>query len=184
MNQILSTSITILLCKRLYKWYKYIAQGRINIYYNSHSYRLLKGFWEKIKICFRYSFLGKITAIEQEKAFVSLTHSRTVQYLINFYQRWIDKIINYSRASLTTESAKYTKEEFRLSPMKITSTIVVTAIIVNVALSIVLQKQIGLWGWLLRGLFLFVGVGGISCGADWPTVKRNSAILKTMLKEN
>ena len=138
---------------------------------------MAESLWEKIKICFRYSFLGRITEIKEINLAV-LDNSRAVRCLICFYKRWRDKIIHYSKTSSTVNLAEDTKEQFVLSPAKLISIIIVTAILVNVALSIILHKQIGLWGWLMRGLFLFAGVSGLFCQADWPTIKKSSILLR------
>lgn len=179
MSQILNTSIAISLLKRSYEWYARIEQMLIDIYYNSQTHRLTKGFREKIKICFRYSFLGRITE-ERETTPLTLDNSQVVQYMIDFYKRWKNKIIRYSKISLTVGLAKDTKEELYFSPVRVISIITVTTIMINVVLSIVLQKQIGLWGWLMRVLFLFLGFGGLFCRVDWLTVKKNSVFLRKM----
>ena len=162
MKQILSSSISILLLKRYYVWYRaIIGKKRNDFWYNSHLYKLIRIFCEKRSTYFKYSALASITAKGQMSLGV-LDNSRTIQYLFNFYKSWIGKIINYLGISLAAESAKSIKEQLSLFPVRVVSIILMTAVIVNLSLSIVLQRQIGLWGWLLRGLFLFVGVGGLS----------------------
>lgn len=181
LREILDTSIAISLLRYFYRWYGKIEQRLIDIYCNSQTWRLAKGFCAGVKTYFRYSFLGRITEIKQASPGV-LDGSRVLQYLINFYKRWKDKIIRCSGTSLAACAAKDVKTELYLSPTKIISIIVVTAILVNAGLSIILHKQIVLWGWLMRGLFLFVGVSGLFCQADWLTLKNNSIILRLVRK--
>lgn len=175
LKKISDISLSAVLLQYFYKWHGKIEQRVMGIYCHSQIYRLLKAYCAKAKICFRYSFLGKMTEAKQVTPAV-LDNSRVVRYLINFYKGWRDAIINYSKVSSTINLIEDTREQFTLSPTKIISIIIVTAILVNLALSIILDKQIGLWGWLMRGLFLFVGVAGLFCQADWQAIKKNSIL--------
>ncbi len=175
------TSIVISLFRYFYKWYDYIEQRLIGIYHKSQTGRLAKGFCRGAKICFRYSFLGRISETKQTSS-GAYDRSWAVQYLINCYKRWKDKAMCYLRTSLAISLSKNTKKTLYFPPVRITSVIVVIAVITNVFLSIVLQKQISLWGWLMRGLFLFAGVVCLFCKADWVAVKSNSIILRKLGK--
>lgn len=179
LREILDTSIVILFFKYFYRWYGKIKQRPIDIYCHSQTCKLVKPFWEKVKICSKFSFLGRITEIKQASLRV-LDSSRAVRYLIRFYKRWRNKVIHYSKSSSTINLTEDTKNEFILSPAKIIGIVIVTAILANVVLAIILQKQISLWGWLMRGLFLFTGTSGLFCQADWPTVKESSVCLRRL----
>lgn len=87
-------------------------------------------------------------------------------------------MIFYLGISSTISLTEDAKEQFVFSPVKMISAIIFTTVVVNTALSFILAKQIGLWGWLMRGLFLFVGISGLSCQADWSTVKKGSVFLR------
>ena len=155
-------------------------EAKINsVYLKSFTQRLIKKINETIKVCFRYSFLGRITEPKQAPPMV-LDNSRAVRYSISFYKKWRDKTIHYLRSSFTFSLAKDTKEQFVLSPVRIISLIVIITIFVNAVLSVILQKQMYLWSFLIRVLFLFAGTAGLSCEADWPTVKKSSVLLKKM----
>ena len=181
LRKISDASIILSLFRYLYKWYGYIEQRLIGIYHDSQTCRLAKGVCGGVKICFRYSFLGRISETKQTSS-GAYNRSWTVQYLINCYKRWKDKAMCYLRTSLAILLAKNTKKILYFSPVRIISIIVVIAVITNVFLSIVLQKQISLWGWLMRGLFLFSGVVCLFCKADWVAVKSNSIILRKLGK--
>ena len=180
MGQILDTSIAVLVWRRFYKWYDFREQRIGFIYRDSRTFRATKAFCEGVRTCVRYSFLGRITEIREPNPAL-LGNSQAVRYLIDSCKRWKDKVIHYSRTSSTVNLTEDTKEQIVLSPAKTVGIIIVTAILVNGILSIVLQKQIGLWGWLMRGLFLFVGVAGLFCEADWRTVKGSSRFLRKMI---
>lgn len=177
LKEISDTSIVASLFRYFYRLYERLEQKAIYLYQVSQTYRLIQGLCKKIKIIFRYSFLGRIIETKQTSSKV-LENSRIVQYFIRFYKRWKDKIANYSRTSSTVVLVKDTKEGLNFSAVRTVSVIVGTTVIVNAVLSLVLQKQIGLWGWLMRGLFLFVACAGLSCKADWSTIKRNSILLR------
>ena len=179
LTEVSNTSIVVSLFRYFCRWYSHLEQRLIDIYHNSQTHRLTRGFWGKIKICFRYSFLGRTTELKQVSP-VILDNSQVVQYMIDFYKKWKDKIVNYLGTSSTVGLAKDTKKELYFSPVMIISIIVVSAITVNVFLSIILQRQIGLWGWLIRGLFLFTAVSGLFCQTDWSTVKESSVFLRKM----
>jgi len=177
MNQILDSSVTILMGKQFYKRYDFMVQKLSYIYQNSLTYGLKNSFWEKIKICLRYSFLGRITETKQITLLV-LDTSWMAQFWISFYKKWKKKLIQFLKTSSTTDLVKDTKKDLYFFPVKVISTIVIIAIITDVFLSIVLQRTVNLWGWLIRGLLFFVAFSGLFCKADWPTIKRNSVFLR------
>lgn len=179
MSQILDNSIAISLIKSIFEQYRYNEKILKNIYSKSLTYRLINKFRENVKICLKYSILGRISQ-KKKTTFLVLESSQTARYLINFLTRWKDKATRYLVTSLAVILAKDTKEQLNLSPVRVISIIVVIAITVNVILSFFLHKQIGLWGWLIRALFLFVAVSGLFSKADWSTVKRNSVFFKKM----
>lgn len=181
MNQILTTSIAVLLWRRFYKCYNSTEQIITYIFYNSQTYRLLNKFRKRIEICFKYSFLERITEIKQPNS-AALDNSRTAKYLINFYKREKDKMIHYLRTSAALTLAKDTKEDLFRFLGRTVGIITITAVVINIVLCIISQKQIGLWGWLIRGLFLFAGVLGLFCRANWPIVKGSSIFLRKMQK--
>ncbi len=178
LKELPDTSIFVLLLKHLYRWDCHTEQIIGDIYRNSQTHKLISRFWERIKVSFRFSFLGRITNIKGEGNAAVLDNSKTVQYLSDFYKRWRDKVIYCINASKAVSLAKRSEEEFYILPVKTIGIIVVVTVVTNVALSIILGREITLWGWLMRGLFLFVGAPGLFCKADWPIVKGNSIILR------
>ena len=177
LRSILETSATVVIFRGICRWYVYLEQKASYIYRDTQTYRLTKRFWEKAKVCFRYSFLGRITEIKEANPAL-LDNSRAVRYSMNFYKRWKDEVIHYSKTSSTIKLAKDTKEELYFSSVKMISLIIIITILVNAILFVILQKQMELWSFLIRALFLFVGTAGLSCSADWPTVKKGSVFLR------
>lgn len=179
LREISNTSIIISLFRYFFRWHSQLGQRMNTIYHNSQVFRLAKGFRARIIICFRDSFLGRITETGQISSRV-LDNSKLVQYLFNSYKKWKVKIIQLHQFSSTADLAKDTKEDLYSFPVRIISIIVIIAVTINVIFSFVLQKEISLWGWLIRGLFLVAAFFGLFCKEDWQTIKKNSVFLKKL----
>ncbi len=179
LREISNASIILSLFRYFFRWLSPLGQRMNTIYHNSQVFRLAKGFWARIKICFKYSFLGRITETKQISSRI-LDNSKLVQHLFNSYKKWKEKIIQLLRFSSTAHLAEDTKKDFFSFPVRTISTILITAVTINVIFSLVLQKEISLWGWLIRGLFLLVAVSGLICKADWQTIKKNSIFFKKL----
>ncbi|MFC1699093.1 hypothetical protein ACFL1I_03925 [Candidatus Omnitrophota bacterium] len=160
MSQILDTSITILFLQDLGKCCAFAQR----IYHNSQIHNLAKGFWEKINVYYRYSFLAR--TIQPKGMTATLTNSLAVQYLINFYKRYADKMVCFLRGSLAFGLAKDAEEQLNFSPVELISLILITAIFVNAFLIVVLQKPIDLWGFVIRLVFLLIATVGFYRNAE------------------
>lgn len=143
------------------------------VYLESVTHRLIEKMNETVRICFRYSFLGRITETGQT-APLGLGNSRMLQYLLHFYRRGINCLSN----SATVSVAQNLQRELYCFPVKIISIIVITTVMVNAFLLVILQIKLDLWNFLIRVLLLFVATAGLSCEADCPTVKKSSIFLK------
>jgi len=179
MNRYLENSVFLRKLGDLKQVYLTMEEKRISVYLNSFSYCLFRKIVAAIKIGFKYSFLGRVTEIREPNAVV-LDNSRVARYSIDFYKRWKDEIIHYSKTSSTISLAKDTKEELIFSLVRMISSIIIITILVNAILFVILQKQMGLWSFLIRVLFLFVGTAGLSYEADWSMVKKSSIFLRKM----
>lgn len=182
MPDFLETSIIILFFHNAYKWCRHIGQKSITIYYNSHTYRLLNELWQKIKICFRYSFLERITEERQVNPAI-LDNSKSAQYLMNLYNKRKKKADFFLRTSLAIMLTGDIKKELYSYPVRILSLSLVAIILINAVFAVILQRQIGLWNFWISILFLLTATAGLSCEADWPTIKESSIFLKKRLKD-
>lgn len=182
LREISDTSIITSLFRYFFRWHSQFGQRINTIYHNSQIFRLAKGSWTRIKISFRYSFLGRITETRQISSGV-LDNSKLIQYLFNSYKKWKHKVIQLPQFSSTADLAKDTKKALYSFPVRIISIIVIIAITINVIFSFVIQKEISLWGWLMRGLFLVAAVIGLFCKADWQTIKKNSVFLRKVVHQ-
>lgn len=162
--------------------YSILEEKTSSMYLDSLTHRLIKKVNETIKICFRYSFLGKITQIRETKPAL-LDDSWVVQYLIHLYKRWKYKITHYLGNSSAANLVKDAKEELYFSSVRMLSLIIIITILINAILSVILQKQMDLWSFFMRILLLFAGTAGLSCEADWLTVKENSVFLRKLQRD-
>jgi len=174
----IETSIFASGLNKIGRVYSYLKRGFDGIYKDSHAYRLVNGFGAKIKTFFRYSFLGRNAEIRQGVGHIILENSYVAKYTFSLYKKCKAKIINYLRMCLMVEALRDLKTELYFSPIKTISIFMVIATAVNVVLCFIFKRPIGIWGYLMRGLFLFVGIPGIYCKADWSAVKANSIFFK------
>lgn len=119
-----------------------------------------------------------IAKIKKENNLVVLDNSRFTRWSLDIYKKWKHRIVNYAKTSIVMDSIQEIKKDLYFSSIKTCSTIVVTAISVNILVSILLHKEIGLLGWIMRILFLFISANGIFCNTDWQTIKSNSIIFE------
>ena len=132
----------------------------------------------QIKVCFRYSFLGRITEIGEEGHPEILDNSKVVRWVLNIYNIWKDRIISWANSSAMINSVVEVKKELYFLPVKTGGMIVFTAVLTNMGLSLFMGKEIGLFGWSLRGVLLVVGFWGMFCNVGWEELKRTSWFIK------
>ncbi len=171
-------SIFISFLKKVMYQYRVIGSLLVATYKNSRVHRLIKAFREGAGINFRYSFLGRVMEIGEQGYLTVFNNSRFVKGLLNVYKMRKGRIINYAGVSEFTNSAKEFKNDFFSIPVKIGSIIVLTTILSNIFFSILLNKGIGLFGWVIRGLFLLVALSGLFCSAKWQDMKDASFVVK------
>ena len=186
LQHLLDTSIFVGFLKGLGCWTDNCIKTPSYLFQSSQTSRSTKEFWARLKIYCRYSFLGIISEPSGGASSVSLDNSRVAQALLKFYRLRIDQLRRQLRESATVESLQEAKEQLYLSPLNILGIVIVAAIIANLGLylvfplpsSVVFTREIGWWGWLARGLFLLIGIGGLFCRADWPAIRKESLFLR------
>ena len=150
------------------------------IYENSRTHRITERLLANIKVYFRHSFLGVVTEINEDNDFQILYESKFIHWLLGLYNKWKKNFVYYLTNSETANLIEKSKSEFRNAPLKTASVIAIVAIVTNIVLSISLNKDVGLLGWLVRLALLFVGLGGIFCDAKLDEVEKTSFILKKL----
>ncbi len=178
---LIKDSVILLLLKKFWRRYSFIQQWLDTTYKYSQTHRFIEGLWQRIKLCFRYSFLGRITRPHNTTV---LDNSKVLFWVANYYRKRKEGLVGYSRTSVMTESIRKVENEFFFLPIQFASIIVVIAIVVNIFLSLILRKEIALSGWLMRIVLLSIGLGGISCAVTWPDLRKASFILRKLDEKN
>jgi len=152
------------------------------IFIGSQTYRLIIRFWEGMKIYLRYSFLGRISHKDKEREdnFFILDNSRFVRCLFNTLQALKLKIANYKKTSDVVKIGSELKQEAHSFPLRTIGIILLAAILTNISLSIVFNKEIGLFHWIIKIILLSIGIGSLGNTADWKTIKERSLFLRFM----
>jgi len=174
METIVRTSIFISVLKKIYTRECLITNWIYTIFTDSQIYKLIVRFKEGIRINFRYSFLGKITEINREQNFAILETSNVMERL----RKLSNKILAYFQVSVIRSFMGKLNRKLYLFPIKTGSTIIIIVIITNITLSSLLKREIGLWGWFLRGMFIFIAGNGLSSQVSWEEVRKTSYFLR------
>lgn len=179
---LLETSKIISLLKNLGKKYRYIDSCLKNFYRDSQAYHLISRAFGNLKKKSKYSFVNRISEIRKEGNAEPLNNSRIVRYWMNWLRMKKNSLSFYLSLSKIAGFIKATVKEICCSPLRAGGIIVILAIMVNVALSFLLKKEIGLFGWVMRGIFLFMGINGFLCNTDWLAIKNNSVVIGLVRK--
>jgi len=180
-KNLLETSKFVAFLRMLYRRSGYLDAWLGKLYRDSQIHILIYTLSERIKVCFRYSFIGKITETKEDLNFVFLNNSKIIRRLGYLYAKGSNKIDNCLQTSIVADILRRCKKEFHLLQMKKVGIVISIAVMANLFFSILLKIEISLFGWLMRGLILFVGIAGIFCNADWLTISSNSKILRKIL---
>lgn len=174
----LEASIFANYIKKIWTGYYFFEQRLSVAYRNSCSCQISRGFRSKIRFYSKNSVFGRHIVSRQTNGHVILGNSYVLKSIFYFYNAFNLQLINYSKKSLGFECLKGLKMELCLFPLRTLSIFMIIVICVNLILSLVLQRHVGVWGYLVRGLLLLVGIPGIYCKAKWPVVRKNSIFLK------
>ena len=115
-------------------------------------------------------------------ALARFRRGKFVKWVLKIYNDWRKRITEYFNTSLTLKYAIGLRKELNILPIKYGSIIVVTAILSNLFFYVLfknsMQKEIGLLGWIIRGILLFVGLAGLFCEVSLKNLKNSSLFLK------
>lgn len=171
------TSKTVLTIKNIARAYNSLESRFDTIYQNSQINKILSAFWQGTKTNFRYSFLGRITEINDQPNPAILENSAVVKKISKLVYSWQDKITNCAKTSTLVGNAQGLKKELYSLPVKTGSFIVLSAIITNIILSLALHKEINTLGWIIRISLLIASWGGLFSPVQWEELKKTSLAL-------
>ena len=144
------------------------------VYKDSWISRNLEKFSNQIKVCFRYSFLGRLTEAGGEDNREIFYNSKVARWIVNSYNVRKNRIVNYVNSSIIMNSMAEVEKELHFLPVKAGGMVVFTAILINVLLSLFLHKEIGLFGWVIRAVLFFAAFWGMFCEVSWEELKKTS----------
>lgn len=172
MRSIRETSVIIKMVKR--------SKGRVEVAYQNSKILYLRTFFRAGLARFlKYSFLRRIADIREGGSFEIPDNSRIIRYVINVCGNAKSRLISCADSSRAYAFLREISKEFYILPLRKTGIVIIAAVTVNTVLAFVFQAQIaGVWPWLTRGIFLFIGIAGLFCGSGWPELKSGSSFLK------
>lgn len=152
------------------------------IYGNSFFRVLTKKSWHCLIRCFKNSFLRIINRHGPHLDRTIIHKSTFMSNITTIFRNLSDKTILYSNSSMLNNLVREFKEEMETSGLKTIGIITTTTTLANIYFCFLLDKNIGLFGWAIRILFL---AGGISCMVvknSFNQAKSNSYFLRIFTK--
>jgi hypothetical protein len=180
----LEDSFFITLYRKSFMRYLNLKARLYNMNKDSLIYKLFQGLRNNIGVCLKYSFLGRMVDINNERGKLIFEESSLLKYLIDLFKISRHNIMSSLNSSSINSFLIEFRKDIYLSPLKTLSIILVTTTITNISFSILLKKQIGLFTLIIQGLFLFIGLQCISCNVNWQDLKKTSFILKHLRRIN
>ncbi len=151
---------------------------------NSYTNKIIQNLSYAVKVYARYSFLGRIAEINREVNIAIFDGSKVIRWSMNLFNKCKYKIITYLKTNIISDSIEELNKDFICFPVRNTSIIMIGAILTNIFFSILLNKEIGLWFLVMRGLFLFIGIAGLTCKAGLQDLINTSFVLKKIYGKN
>ncbi|MBN1912912.1 MAG: hypothetical protein JW788_00775 [Candidatus Omnitrophica bacterium] len=103
---------------------------------------------------------------------------RRIRYLWERSASGLPEVLN---SVIIFNLVRAAKERLFCSPVRTVSFMVVIIISTDALLSLLFGKQILLWGWVLRGLYLFAAISGLFCDTAHCDLKKSSIFLRLVL---
>ena len=136
-----------------------------------------------MKTAIKYSFLARILTVEQVNLNF-LNNSLIVRYFLSLLVKGKLRLRHYFAESSTGDLLKTVKDYMCYSFTKSAGILILSAVSVNLVLSLILKKQLSMVAWSIRVLFFIIAVCFLSKGIDWPTLKHNSIFLKGLRRKD
>jgi len=163
---------------KLSERYRHVEDNFEKAYRKNVAYAFARTLFMKTKKYFRSSFIGKITDMKKGKGLLILDNSILIRWMSPIFKMMKERAADYLKQSKIVNFFKKIKGNLRLDPLKSISLIIVVLILANMVLSVLIKKEIDLFGWIIRGGFLFAALSGLFCRAGWNEVKNTSFILR------
>ena len=92
----------------------------------------------------------------------------------------IGQKLNPLKSNFHGDHSVETKKKPTIFSLRTIGVVIMTAVAINMVSSILLDKQLNLWGWILRGLFLLIALAALFSNASLITAKKSSWVLKKL----
>ncbi|MDD4979834.1 MAG: hypothetical protein PHC54_00980 [Candidatus Omnitrophica bacterium] len=109
---------------------------------------------------------------------VILDNSEFAKCLRNLFKAWQLRTMDYKSTSATIGLLVAVRRNAYLSPVKTASIIMVVVILTNTIFSVLVNKDMVLTGWIIRGMLLSTGLAGLFCEVGPKTLASTSLFLK------
>jgi len=163
---------------KLLERYRHAEDRLEEAYRKSAIFRFVRTLSSKAKIYFESSFIGKITDVKKREDPLILDNSILIRWVSPMLKMMKGRAAGYLKQSKIVNFSKKIKKDLMPDPLKSISLIILVLILANTVFSILIKKEINLFGWIIRGGFLFAGLSGLFCRAGWNEIKNTSFILK------
>lgn len=180
LKEIINTSIFISALQKIYSQGRFITDKLYKVFLDSQTYKLMAKFQEGARVNFRYSFLGKITEIGQGQNLAILETSRVVKRLRELFDKYTDKILNYLKTSIITNSIRTLNKNLYLFPIKTASMIIIIVMMTNILLALLLKNEIRLSGWLMYAILLFIACNGLYSKISLEELAKTSYLIRRL----
>ncbi len=110
-----------------------------------------------------------------------LEESKVAVFFTGFYGRSRSMLGNSIKGSDIISLLSDVKSDFFNRPARSASIFLFTAVSINILSIALFHREINLFDMIIKGVVLFLSLGGFFCNANWADVKKNSVILSKIL---
>ncbi|MBI3599214.1 MAG: hypothetical protein HY097_01035, partial [Nitrospinae bacterium] len=164
--------------KTIYHRYRAFEDRLDEIYSYSFFNRILSGIWNGVCAAFRYSIFGRLTEVGEGEPIPVFETSRIAQKIVEIYNRFVERITEYSKGSIFVISGIDIGNSFQDKPLKVGGIILVTAIPVNLLLIFITGSDVSYLGMGMRIMLFLLGLAGLYSDTDLETLKEGSVFIK------
>jgi len=174
----IENSVFVNTIKTVYYGYRTFEDRLDGIYSYSIFHRMLAGIRIWICIAFRFSIFGRLTEIGEGEPIPVFETSRVANKVLGIYNRFVERITEYSRESVFVISGLDIGNSFQQKPLKTGGVILVTAVPINLLLIFITGNDVGYLGIGMRIVLFLLGLAGLYSDTDLETLKEGSVFIK------
>lgn len=152
-------------------------------WYNSRTRKAAFKLSATIRAYLKGSFIGRFSQINNETYVPFLEKSRVFQYMKRECRKISSVLIFALSYSRLKEQYSQFQKDFLIFPLRILGLAIISAVITNLALSLMLKNEINLPVFLIQGLFLLIGACALQSKVSLPALKNSSFTLTLIRKK-